>query len=137
MVTAIKLMPYGDSSYPYMMPLLEFAVQRYFDFATLLANYDGGSGDSIAGIVEKLARLYTGSNQPQRAIALIERLLSAREPDINDHTLEFLALQHARALVRAGRQAEAIAVLRTAIANYHGDWEPKLQKQLAKYEAEG
>jgi hypothetical protein len=84
-VTSIKLMPYGDSSYPHLIPLLEFAIERYFDYNEPLGNYSGKAADSIAGIVEKLASLYTRYQQPERALALIERLLASRAKAINDH----------------------------------------------------
>lgn len=133
-VTAIKLMPYGDSSYPHVIPLLEFAVERYFDYRNPLANYAGKPGDAIAGIVEKLAGLYTRQQQPERALALIERLLADREKAINDHVLELLALEQATALADQGRTDDAIAVLQRAITAYHGSWEKRLRKQLAAYQ---
>ncbi|GIX49283.1 MAG: hypothetical protein KatS3mg131_3494 [Candidatus Tectimicrobiota bacterium] len=132
-VTAIKLMPYGDSSYPHLRQLLEFAVAHYFHYRQPLANYGGMAGDTIAGIVEDLARIYLGQGEPERAVALIERLLKERGKEINDHMLELLALVHAQALSRAGRQAEAIAVLQHAIDAYHGDWEKQLRESLARY----
>jgi hypothetical protein len=136
-VTSIKLMPYGDSSYPHLIPLLEFAIERYFDYNEPLGNYSGKAADSIAGIVEKLASLYTRYQQPERALALIERLLASRAKAINDHLLELLALEHANALAELDRRDDAIAVLQHAIATYHGSWEKRLRQQLATYQEAG
>lgn len=53
-------------------------MERYFDHNDPLGNYSGKPADSIAGVVEKLAGLYTRYQQPERAVALIERLLASR-----------------------------------------------------------
>lgn len=128
---AINLMPYGDSAYPHTVTMLEFAVQYYFDYDRPLADYGGKSGDSIAGIVEKLATIYNRAGNHGAAVEVIERLLDTREHEVNDQMLELISLQYAEALHGYGRTEDAIAWLDTAIAKYHGDWERRLSEKRA------
>lgn len=123
---AISLMPHGDSAYPHTTALLEFAVKHYFDYARPLHNYGGESGDTVAGIVRQLATIYNRSGNYGQAVVLVERLLAAREPEVNDQLLELISLQYAEALHNYGRTPDAVAWLDGAIDKYHGDWEEKL-----------
>ena len=47
--------------------------------------------------------------------------------------LELLTLDYAEALYDYGQTDEAVAVLETAINNYHGDWEARLEDKLNRY----
>ena len=135
-VLAVNLMPSGNPTYFQLDALGEFALNRYFWYQTPLANYLGKPGDTVAGIVEDLARIYNGRQQYDHTITLIDRLLAERERDINDQMLELLSMQLADALHKSGRVEEARAVLRRAIDTYHGDWEARLTTQLASYETQ-
>lgn len=133
-VNAINLMPYGDRGYPYIMQMLEFAVNNYFDYDRPLAHYGGKPGDAIAGIVEKLAGVYNGKNKYQESIELIKRLFDKRENEINDHTLELLSLKLAEAYYKSGNKDNAIETLNKAITKYNGSWEKRLIEQRDKYQ---
>jgi len=130
---AINLMPYGDTAYPHTVTMLEFAMERYFDYDRPLGNYAGKPGDTVAGIVEKLARTYNRAGDYGHAVEVCERLLDLRANDVNDQMLELITLEYAEALHNYGRNTEAIAALETAIDDYHGDWETRLRTQLDEY----
>jgi len=132
-VNAINLLPNGDSAYPYTMTMLEFAVERHFDYDRPLNNYLGKQGDTIAGIVRELSRTYNGIGDYGSTIELVERLLDEREYEINDQMLELLTLDYAEALYEYGQPQQAVAALETAIQKYGGDWEKRLQEKLARY----
>lgn len=130
-VLAVNLMPYGDTAYPHTVTMLEFAIDYYFEYDRPLNNYGGKSGDSIAGIVEKLAKIYNRAGNHGAAVVVIERLIDTREHEVNDQMLELVSLQYAEALHGYGRTAEAIAWLDAAIEKYHGDWEKRLSEKRA------
>jgi tetratricopeptide (TPR) repeat protein len=130
---AINLMPYGDTAYPHTVTMLEFALEYYFDYDRPLANYSGKSGDTVAGIVEKLARVHNRAGNHGYAVEVCERLLDLRGSEVNDQLLELITLEYAEALHNYGRNAEAVATLETAIDIYHGDWEKRLRERLDEY----
>ena len=132
-VNAISLLPHGDSAYPYTTDMLEFAIAHYFDYQRPLNNYLGKRGDTVAGIARKLARLYNSAGDYDYTIELVERLLDARETEINDQLLELLSLTYAEALYQSGREDDAVAALQAAIQKYNGDWEARLNESLAAY----
>ncbi len=132
-VNSINLMPYTDKGYPYTKEMLEYAVNNYFDYKTPLANYGGKTGDTIAGIVEKLAGIYNGEGSYGKTIELINRLFKEREKEINDHMLELISLKLAAAYYESGKKDEAINTLENAIAKYNGSWEERLKEQLNNY----
>jgi tetratricopeptide (TPR) repeat protein len=132
---AINLMPYGDTAYPHTVTMLEFALEYYFDYDRPLANYGGRSGDTVAGMVKMLARVYNRAGDYGHAVEVCERLLDLRGGEVNDQMLELITLEYAEALHNYGRGAEAIASLETAIDAYHGDWEKKLRERLDEYRA--
>jgi tetratricopeptide (TPR) repeat protein len=132
-VNAINLLPNGDSAYPYTMSMLEFAIERHFDYNRPLNNYLGKQGDTIAGIARTLSRTYNGIGDYASTIELIERLLDEREYEINDQMLELLTLDYAEALYEHGQPVEAVAVLEIAIEKYTGDWEKRLQDTRDRY----
>jgi len=131
---AINLMPHGDSAYPHTVTMLEFAMDHYFDYDRPLGNYQGKSGDTVAGIVRQLAGIYNRTSDYGYTIALVEKLLYLRETEVNDQLLELVSLEYAEALYSFGRSDDAIVALQTAIDRYDGDWEKKLADQLKKYQ---
>ncbi|MFQ5599824.1 MAG: tetratricopeptide repeat protein [Candidatus Krumholzibacteriia bacterium] len=133
LVAAIGLMPYGDTTYPHTIALLEFAVDHFFDYDRPTMSYSGKSADTIAGIVEKLAKAYNGRGRYDDTLALVERFLREREAQTNDHLLELLSLPYAAAHHANGQQEQAVVVLEDAISRYEGGWEKRLQDELQRY----
>jgi tetratricopeptide (TPR) repeat protein len=131
---ALNLMYYGDPAYPHMIQLLEFAIEKYFDYDQPLSNYLGKSGDNTAGIARDLSRLYLDQKQYDKAITLIEKLLASRKDEINDQLLELISQHHAKAYFHIGKIQKATEILREAIQKYEGDWEKDLKSQLKIYE---
>jgi tetratricopeptide (TPR) repeat protein len=131
-VNAIYLMPNGDRAYPHVVTMLEFAIERHFDYDRPLNNYQGKPGDTIAGITRRLSRAYNNIGDYESTIELVERLLREREDEINDQLLELLTLDYSEALYEQGRTEEAVATLETAIQKYDGDWENRLEEKLTE-----
>lgn len=119
-------------AYSHLRELYEYGVMSFIDFDRSLENYSGGSGDLSAGMVNNLSKIYLSDGEPERAVPLLRYILEAREDEVNDHLLEFAALHLGDALTRLRREPEAIEVLLTARRKYEGDWEGKLDDQLAK-----
>lgn len=119
-----------------MIPLLEYGIEKHFEYKRPLANYGGNSGDTTAGIVRKLSQMYVQTNQYDEAITLIRRLLDKRKFEVNHYILELLSLTYAKALFRKGERQAAIDALNTAIIEYRGGWEKQLQELLTMYETE-
>jgi hypothetical protein len=129
---AITYYPSVDRNYPYMRALLEFGVSRYLDHDRSLENYSGKTGDLSAGMVRKLAGIYIAEGEPGRAIPITQHILGPRRGEVNDHLLEFNAMALAEALGRTGREPEAVAVLLAAKSDFEGDWEERIDDQLAR-----
>lgn len=129
---SINVYQYVDPGYPQLRDLLEFGVARYFDQDRLLAGYSGKKGDTAAGLVLKLSRLYLADGQPGEAAALVSRLVAERGHEINDHQLELASLRMADALISLGRQVDALDVVNHAIVAYDGSWEKRLDKKKSE-----
>jgi len=131
-VHALKWMPIADYYYPHNTRMLEFAVHRYFSYDRPLANYSGKKGDMIGGIVQELIRRYNDSERYDVTVKLVERLLSERRGDVNDHMLELISLALAEAFHERGMTEKAVGVLKTAIKEYEGSWEKRLRNRLVE-----
>lgn len=118
-------------SYRYLRPLTEFGVGRYLDYDRPLVGYSGKPGDLSAGIVRNLATIYLADGEPERAVPLLEHILGPRRDEVNDHLLELTALRLGQALDSLGRDPEAITVLLAAKRDFDGDWESRLDDELA------
>lgn len=127
--TAVKLMNY-TAGYRNRIKLQEYGLEKHFYYN----NPYGQAGDNTAGIVENLAKHYNNSSQYDRTVSLIERLLSERGHEINDHLLELIHLKYAEALHGQDRTDKALSVLQDAIQRYNGSWEKQLQGDASKYE---
>ncbi len=132
-VHALKWMPIADYHYPHNTEMLEFAVNRYFFYDRPLANYSGKKGDMIGGIVQELIRRYNDSERYDVTVKLVERLLSERRGDVNDHMLELISLTHAEAFHQRGMTEKAIGVLKKAVKEYDGSWEKRLRARLVDF----
>jgi tetratricopeptide (TPR) repeat protein len=132
-VNAINLLPHADRGYPHTTTMCEFAIERHFDYNRPLNGYAGKPGDCIAGIARDLSRIYNGTGNYMWTIELLERLFEKRQHEINDQMLELLTLDYAEALYDYGQTDEAVAVLESAIKNYNGDWENRLEETLNRY----
>jgi hypothetical protein len=129
---AVNYYYWVDRDYPHIRRLYEFGVGSYLEYDRPLVNYGGKAGDMSAGMVNNLAKLYLREGLPERAVPWLRYILEAREAEVNDHILETAAVHLGDALNRLGRGPEAVEVLLAARRNYDGDWEKRLDDQLAK-----
>lgn len=118
-------------SYRHLRALTEFGAARYLDYDQPVARTRGKPGDLAAGMARNLARIYIRDGEPERAVALLRYILGPRRDDVNDHLLELAALYLGQALGTMGRDVEAIKVLTAARRDFAGDWEPRLDEELA------
>ncbi len=132
-VNTINLLPAGYRDYPFKMTMLEFAIDRHFDYDRPLEGYGGKPGDAIAGIVRDLSETYNTMGAWTETIELVERLIDEREFEINDHMLELITIKYAEALYENGLDHQAVTVLESAIDKYDGDWEQRLGEKLSLY----
>ena len=124
--TLINSFYYTDRDYPYLTALLEYGVDRYFDYDRSLEHYSGKKGDAAAGLVTKLAMEYNRAGRFEDAARLLIAFITAREAEVNQHLLETASLHLAEALDKSGRSEEAYKVIDYAIRRYEGGWEEKL-----------
>ena len=73
---------------------------------------------------------------PERAVPWLRYILEERGAEVNDHLLETATVHLGDALNRLGRKPEAIEVLLAARRDYDGDWEKRLDEQLAEIRGE-
>ena len=85
-------------------------------------------GDTSAGLVNDLARLYLKAGRAEDAAGLIIRLILERGHEINPHLKERASLLMVDALRKQGRQEEAVGVVNYALKTYDGSWEKALIK---------
>jgi tetratricopeptide (TPR) repeat protein len=117
-----------DRDYPHITALKELGVSRYFDLDRDQSNYSGEVGDTSAGLVNDLARLYLKAGRAENAAGLIIRLILERGQEINPHLKERASLLMVDALRKQDRQAEAVSVVNYALKTYDGSWEKALIK---------
>ncbi len=133
-VHALRWMSIADYHYPHNTKMLEFVFNRYFyySFDRPLANTSGKKGDMIGGIVQELIRRYNDSERYDVTVKLVERLLSERRGDVNDHMLELISLIHAEAFHQRGMTEKAIGVLKKAVKEHDGSLENKIRARLVE-----
>ncbi len=129
---AVNYYYWVDRDYDHILRLYEFGVGRYLDYDRPLQNYTGKAGDMSAGMVNNLAKLYLRVGEPERAVPWLRFILEVRSVEVNDHLLETAAAHLGDTLTRLGRRPEAIEVLLAARRDYEGDWEKRLDDQLAR-----
>jgi tetratricopeptide (TPR) repeat protein len=117
-----------DRDYPEITALKELGVSRYFALNRDQTNYSGEVGDTSAGLVNDLARLYLKADRAEDAAGLIIRLILERGHEINPHLKERASLLMVDALRKQGRQEEAVGVVNYALKTYDGSWEKVLLK---------
>jgi len=117
-----------DRDYPHITALKELGVSRYFALDRDQSNYSGEVGDTSAGLVNGLARLYLKAGRAEDAAGLIVRLILERGHEINPHLKERASLLMVDALRKQGRQEEAVGVVSYALKTYDGSWEKALIK---------
>ncbi len=133
---AINYYQYVDRDYPHITALKELGVSRYFTLNRDQTGYSGEVGDTTAGLVNDLARLYLKAGRAEDAAALIIRLILERGQEINPHLKERASLLMVDALSRQGRQEDAVGVVNYALRTYDGSWEEALIKARNELKAE-
>ena len=131
----INYYQYVDRDYPQITALRELGVSRYFTLNRDQTNYSGEVGDTNAGLVNGLARLYLKAGRAEDAAGLIIRLILERGHEINPHLKERASLLMVDALSKQGRQEEAVGVVNYALKTYDGSWEKALIKARDKLKA--
>jgi tetratricopeptide (TPR) repeat protein len=117
-----------DRDYPHITALKELGVSRYFALDRDQSNYSGEVGDTSAGLVNGLARLYLKAGRAEDAAALVIRLILERGHEVNPHLKERASLLMVDALSKQGRQEDAVGVVNYALKTYDGSWEKALIK---------
>jgi tetratricopeptide (TPR) repeat protein len=133
---AVNYYYWVDRDYAHLRRLYEFGVGYYLEYDRPLENYGGEAGDMSAGMVNNLAKLYLREGMPERAVPWLRYILEERGAEVNDHLLETATVHLGDALNRLGRKPEAIEVLLAARRDYDGDWEKRLDEQLAEIRGE-
>ncbi len=121
-----------DRKYAHIRRLYEFGAAAYIDFDRSLENYGGESGDLSAGLINRLAQIYLREDLPERAEPLLDYMIRVRGDEINDHLLETASVHLGEALLRMDRSEDAVAMLIEARRAYDGDWEKRIDEQLAR-----
>ena len=121
-----------DRKYPHMRRLYELGAAAYIDFDRSLENYGGKTGDLSAGMINRLAQIYLREGEPARAEMLLDYMIKVRGHEINDHMLEWASIHLGAALRDMDRPEAAIATLVGAAAAYDGDWEERIEEELAE-----
>lgn len=121
-----------DRDYPFLRELYEFGVAEYIDFDRSLDGYSGEYGDLSAGMVNRLARIYLGDDDPEEAVPILRYLIDERGHEVNDHLLQWASIHLGDALTRLGQDGEAVDVLLNGRTAYGGDWDARLEEQLAR-----
>ena len=93
-------------------------------------------GDTSAGLVNGLARLYLKAGRAEDAAGLIVRLILERGHEINPHLKERASLLMVDALRKQGRQEDAVGVVNYALKTYDGSWEKALIKARDELKAD-
>jgi outer membrane protein assembly factor BamB/thiol-disulfide isomerase/thioredoxin len=132
-VAAIEHFPNYDPKYPHLVEILEFGLNNYFGYRS---DRTDPPGTWIASITESLATRYIFEKRYSDAISIIDRLFAEYEGEVNDHMMETITLEYARALHGLNRLVEAIRVLENAIKEFEGSWEESLKKRLSEYKVE-
>lgn len=126
---AIHLMYHGNEFYPEMEELQKFALNRYFDITQTRSNYRGKVADSLGGVVRNLYALYHQQSRYEEAIPYLERILTQREKELNDHLLQLISRDYAYSLWKTGKAQKALTVLDHALTTYvEGDWSKELNQ---------
>lgn len=131
---AIKLIQYTDSSYPHHTKILELGANHFFNYKMDLEGWSdkAKAGDTTAGIITSLAKLYLADGKEDRAVILLERMFTKRDSEINDHLLEQATLIAAKGLVAQDMPMDAILTLSYGIRKYKGDWEDQLKEKRSE-----
>ena len=133
----IKLMAYvadGEDR----VPLLEFAIERFFSYNRRLDNcVNCKVGDSAGEMVRDLASAYIARGRTTEAIELIQRLVTEREADVSAYNLAltFETLSHAYWEMKD--VAAAKAAIEEGLRRFPDGWQAdQLRKTLERYEQE-
>jgi len=128
---AASLISHGDPTYRHYGELYAFLLDHFMDYDRPVINYGGGSGDTVADIVQSYARILRAEGHPGPARDIIEELLSKRKKEINPQLLQLLSLDLADAYVALGDRDRARAVLTQALS-YPGDWDQRIKAALQR-----
>lgn len=125
-VTALSFLRISDESYPQLLELQRFAMDKYF-YHQAPEGWDK-PGRVVAGIAIDLAQSLNQKNAYTETIERLQRLLSEREKEINDNQLQLIAKAYAYALWKSGKKPLALEKLDQALKNYpEGTWHKDLQ----------
>ncbi|MGE3726280.1 MAG: protein kinase [Candidatus Sericytochromatia bacterium] len=126
-VNAISFLKSSDESYPSLLDLQRFAMDKYF-YHQAPEGWDK-PGRVVANIALDLAQSLNQKNAYAETIERLQRLLSEREKEINDNHLQLITKHLAYALWKSGKKPLALEKLDQALKKYpEGSWQKDLQK---------
>lgn len=135
LVEGTYYMTISDRSYPHMIPLLEYIMERHFHYKSP-PGIPRGSSRTIGELVRTLSVLYRSKSEPGKGIAIIRRFLKERGDEETPSFHVAISLDLARALYDSGEKEAAVELLRKTIeinTNERG-WGGQLRRQLSAYE---
>ena len=136
--TGIDLLHWVTREYPHRLELARFGYERYFRHRGRTDNcVNCMVGDTSQGLVQNLSQLYTASSRFDEAIEVCRRLIDERGAEVSPYKLAETWNQMAWAYWHKGEQAQAMDIVRDAIARYGGTVRGEdLKRTRARFEAE-
>lgn len=126
-INALGFMSSSDETYPQLLELRRFALDKYF-YHQASESWDK-PGRVVAGIAIDLAENLNQKNAYAETIDRVQRLLAERESEINDNQLQLLNKAMAYALWKSGQKDLALQKLDQGLKKYpEGSWQKELQK---------
>ncbi len=118
------------------LPLLEFAVERFFSYNRRLDNCANCKvGDTSGEMVRDLASAYISHGRPYDAIQLIQRLVTEREADVSDYNLALTFETMSRAYWEMNDVAGARGAIEEGLRRFPVGWQAdQLRRTLERYE---
>ncbi len=119
------------------LPLLEFAVERFFWYKRRLDNcVNCLAGDSSGEMVRDLATSYISHGRHTAAIELIQRLVTEREAEVSPYNLALTFETMSRAYWEMNDPAAAKAAIQEGLRRFPSGWQAdQLRRTLERYEA--
>jgi hypothetical protein len=119
------------------LPLLEFAVERFFWYTRRLDNcVNCLAGDSSGEMVRDLASSYISHGRHTEAIELIQWLVTERETEVSAYNLALTFETMSRAYWEMNDPAGAKAAIQEGLRRFPDGWQAdQLRRTLERYEA--
>ncbi|PIQ23357.1 hypothetical protein COW36_08420 [bacterium (Candidatus Blackallbacteria) CG17_big_fil_post_rev_8_21_14_2_50_48_46] len=124
-VKGLYYMVFAYDAYAQRIDLERYTLDKYFYFQSS-ETYDKPAKE-IASITTHLAQDLNKKNLYAETIERVQHLLSEREKEINDHQLQTLSRELARAYWKTGNKNKALKLIEHALKAYpEGSWKQSL-----------